>query len=193
VPSPGVPGPGMHGAPAEPGSGVPGPVAPEHPVVVLIGAPAAGKTRLGKRIAKLLDVPFIDTDKRIVAEHGMIASLFRDHGEAHFRALERAAVASALREHAVVALGGGAVLDEETQRDLDGLRVVQLTVSPEAVEGRIAGDKRPLVNGIEAWTALVEARRPLYDRLTTRTFDTSHLPLDHIAADVVGWIQETDQ
>jgi shikimate kinase len=165
----------------------------QRPVVVLIGAPGAGKTRLGKRVARLLDVPFIDTDKRIVAAHGPIADIFRDHGEPRFRAIEREEVARALLEHAVVALGGGAVLDENTQRDLDGLPVVQLTVSAEAVERRISGDKRPLVNGIEAWTALVEARRPLYDRLTTRTFDTSHLPLDHIAADVVGWIQETQQ
>jgi shikimate kinase len=163
------------------------------PVVVLIGAPGAGKTRLGKRIARLLDVPFIDTDKRIVAEHGVIADIFREHGEAHFRALEREQVALALSQHAVVALGGGAVLDEDTQRDLDGQRVVQLTVSAAAVEKRITGDKRPLVNGVEAWTALVESRRPLYDRLSTRTFDTSNVPLDHIAADVVGWIQETEQ
>jgi len=163
------------------------------PVVVLIGAPGAGKTRLGKRISRLLDVPFIDTDKRIVAEHGPIAELFQNHGEAHFRAIERATVAEALTEGAVVALGGGAVLDEDTQIDLAGHRVVQLTVSPEAVAARIAGDKRPLVNGVEAWAALVETRRPIYDRLARRTFDTSSLPLDHIAADIVGWIQETEE
>jgi len=161
------------------------------PVVVLIGAPGAGKTRLGKRIARLLDVPFIDTDKRIVAEHGAIAELFQNHGEAHFRAIERATVAAALTEGAVVALGGGAVLDEDTQRDLAAHRVVQLTVSAEAVAARISGDKRPLVTGVEAWSALVDKRRPIYDRLAHRTFDTSSLPLDHIAADIVGWIQET--
>ena len=163
------------------------------PVVVLIGAPGAGKTRLGKRIGRLLDVPFIDTDKRIVAEHGPIAEIFARHGEAHFRAIERATVAAALTEGAVVALGGGAVLDEDTQRDLAAHRVAQLTVSREAVAVRIAGDKRPLVNGVDAWSALVAVRRPIYDRLAHRTFDTSSLPLDHIAADIVGWIQETSE
>jgi shikimate kinase len=163
------------------------------PVVVLIGAPGAGKTRLGKRVARLLDVPFVDTDKRIVAEHGPIAEIFANHGEPHFRAVERATVAAALTEAAVVALGGGAVLDEDTQRDLADQRVVQLTVSQEAVAARIAGDKRPLVDGVAAWSALVEARRPIYDRLARRTFDTSRLPLDHIAADIVGWIQETSE
>jgi len=163
------------------------------PVVVLIGAPGAGKTRLGKRIARLLDVPFIDTDKRIVAEHGPIAEIFANHGEPHFRSIERATVAAALREGAVVALGGGAVLDADTQNDLERHRVVQLTVSAEAVAQRIAGDKRPLVTGVDAWSALVATRLPIYDRLANRTFDTSSLPLDHIAADIVGWIQETSE
>jgi shikimate kinase len=160
------------------------------PVVVLIGAPGAGKTRLGKRIARMLDVAFIDTDKRIVAENGPIAAIFADHGEARFRELEREQVARALHERGVVALGGGAVLDPRTQEDLAAHRVAQLSVSAEAVEKRITGDKRPLVNGVEAWSALVEKRKPIYDRLARRTFDTSRLPLDSIAADLVTWIRE---
>ncbi|GAB3606378.1 shikimate kinase AroK [Conyzicola nivalis] len=171
----------------------PDPAASARPVLVLIGAPGAGKSRLGKRVAKLLDVPFVDTDKRIVAEHGSIADLFAEHGEPHFRAIEREHVAAALREGAVVALGGGAVLDENTQRDLADHRVVQLTVTAEAVAKRITGGKRPLVDGVEAWSALVDTRRPIYDRLAQRTFDTSSLPIDHIAADIVGWIQETSE
>ena len=161
------------------------------PVVVLIGAPGAGKTRLGKRLAKLLGVPFIDTDKRIVAEHGAIAEIFAQHGEPHFRGLERAAVAAALGENAVVALGGGAVLDLDTRAELADHRVVQLTVTPEAVEKRIAGGKRPLVrDGIGAWVALVEARQPIYDSLARMTIDTSRRPLDHIATEILAWIQE---
>jgi len=164
------------------------------PLLVLIGAPGAGKTRLGKRIARLLDVPFIDTDKRIVAEHGVIADIFTEHGEPHFRALERAAVVAALSEGAVVALGGGAVIDEDTRRDLAALPVVQLTVTAEAVTARIAGNKRPLLkNGIGAWSDLVATRQPIYDALAKRTFDTSTRPLDHIAVDIVDWIQENKQ
>jgi len=167
-------------------------MAEPRPVVVLIGAPGAGKTRLGKRIAKQLGVPFIDTDKRIVARHGIIATIFAEHGEEHFRRLERDAVADALRENAVVALGGGAVINEFTRADLANHVVVQLTVSPEAVQARIAGDKRPLVSGIEAWTALVDSRREIYDSLSHASFDTSSRPLDTIAAEIVSWIQERD-
>ena len=159
-------------------------------VVVLIGAPGAGKTRTGRRIANRLGVPFIDTDKRIVAAHGSIASIFEQHGEPHFRAIERQVVAGALTEHAVVTLGGGAVLDADTQRDLDGRAVVQLTVDAAAVERRISGSKRPLVkDGIEAWKALVATRQPLYDRLAGLTIDTSRRPLDTVADEVVEWLE----
>ena len=160
-------------------------------VVVLIGAPGAGKTRTGRRIATRLGVPFIDTDKRIVASHGPISAIFEQHGEPHFRAIERAVVAGALTEHAVVTLGGGAVLDPDTQRDLDGRAVVQLTVDATAAERRISGSKRPLVkDGIEAWKALVASRQPLYDRLSGLTIDTSRRPLDTIADEIVEWLEQ---
>jgi shikimate kinase len=165
-------------------------VSDERPLLVLIGAPAAGKTRLGKRVAKILNVPFIDTDKRIVAKHGVIATIFAEHGEDRFRELERDEVLAALSENAVVALGGGAVLNADTREALGSHRIVQLTVTREAVQARITGSKRPLVAGIESWQALVDARRPIYDALATRTFDTSHRPLDDIAADIARWIQE---
>lgn len=162
------------------------------PVVVIIGAPGAGKTRLGKRIAKTLGVPFIDTDKRIVARYGPISEIFAQHGEATFREYEREVVSRALRERAVVTLGGGAVLDAATQAQLADQRVIQITVSPEAVAARIANDKRPLLStGVDAWVALVEKRKPIYDRLSRRSFDTSGLPLDTVAEAIVQWIRES--
>jgi shikimate kinase len=159
-------------------------------LVVLIGAPGAGKTRTGKRLARLLEVPFVDTDRRIVAAHGPIAEIFATHGEPRFRAIERDVVAAALQERAVVTLGGGAVLDPETQAQLEGHHVVQLAVSPEAVEARISGGKRPLVkDGIGAWITLVEGRRPIYDRLSQLTIDTSRRPLDGVAQQIVEWLE----
>ena len=170
------------------------PTAEHAPIVVFIGAPGAGKSRIGKRVAHLLGADFLDTDKLIVAEHGVISDIFEAHGEAHFRALERAAVATALRSRAVVALGGGAVLDADTQADLENVTVVQLTTSSEAVATRITNGKRPLLkDGVEAWSALVATRQPIYDRLATRTFDTSNYPAEKIAANIAEWIQEISQ
>lgn len=161
------------------------------PVVVLIGAPGAGKSRIGKRVARVLKVPFVDTDKRIVALHGPIPSIFEQHGEPGFREFERAQVQLALTEHAVVSLGGGAVLDSATQADLESQRVIQLTVSPEVIAKRNVGKGRPLLSGgIDAWLALVAARAPIYDRLSHATFDTSALPAERIADDIVAWLKE---
>ena len=151
------------------------------PAAVLIGPPAAGKTRLGKRIAKILDVPFVDTDARIAEKHGAISDIFATHGEPVFREWERDEVAQALTEHAVVSLGGGAIEDAETRAALAGHVVALITVSPEAVEARIANDKRPLLDGIETWKALVARRQPLYDELATFTLDTSVGPMDEHA------------
>lgn len=163
------------------------------PVVVLIGAPGAGKSRIGRRVARLLDEPFIDTDKRIVAEHGPITAIFADHGEPHFRALEREQVAIALRHPGVVSLGGGAVLDAATQAELAELTVIQLSVTEEALAGRDLGTKRPLlVNGLDSWRELVARRAPIYDALADRTWDTSTLPADRIAEQIAEWLRSHD-
>ena len=160
------------------------------PFLVVIGAPGAGKTRVGKRVARILRVPFVDTDRRIVMRYGPIAQIFSGRGEEQFRKLERIEVTRALAERAVVAVGGGAVLDPETQRDLEGLPVALMTVSAEAVASRI-GQKRPLLRdgGVEAWQKLVAARREIYERLAVRTWDTSERSLDVIAGEVAEWVR----
>jgi shikimate kinase len=158
--------------------------------VVVIGPPAAGKSRVGKRLARRLGLPFIDTDARIVAEHGPIPALFAAHGEEHFRVIERQAVVDALAQDAVISLGGGAVLDPGTQLDLTGMNVVLLTVQPAAVAARITNGKRPLVRDLESWKALVEARTPLYASLANYTTDTSHRPIDSIVAEIAAWLKE---
>jgi shikimate kinase len=162
-------------------------------VIVFIGPSGAGKSRLGKRVARLLDVPFADTDKLLAAEHGPIPQIFREHGEPHFRQLERATVARALGGEGVLSLGGGAILDPGTQRDLADHRVVFLTITPEAVAPRIAGDAdRPLVaNGVHDWIALNAPRWEIYSRLADATFDTSHRPNDKLAEEVAAWLTTT--
>lgn len=151
------------------------------PAAVLIGPPAAGKTRLGKRIARILDLPFVDTDARIVETHGPIPQIFAEHGEPQFREWERAEVQRALSERGVVALGGGAIENTETRSDLAKHVVVLVTVSPDAVAERIDNRNRPLLDGIESWKALVAKRQPLYDELATMTIDTSVGPMDQHA------------
>jgi shikimate kinase len=164
------------------------------PVVVLVGPPAAGKSRIGKRVAKIMGVPFLDTDSMVVAEHGPIVDIFDTHGEAHFRALERDAVLKALGHNAVVALGGGAIIDPDTRSDLKSLLVVLVTISEDAVSHRLGTGKRPLLtNGLESWKNLVSARAPWYEEVATVTFDTSHQSIDHVAEQVALWLEHGAQ
>lgn len=156
--------------------------------IALIGPPAAGKSRVGKKLAKRLRLPFVDTDAVVVAGHGPIPEIFSVHGEPYFRELERAAVAQALREPGVISLGGGAVLDPETQADLAEARVVLLTVRPEAIARRITNGKRPLVTDLESWKRLVASRSDLYRSLADYTADTSSRPIDTIVAEIAAWV-----
>jgi len=160
------------------------------PVVVLVGPPSAGKTRVGKRVAKIMGVPFVDTDSLVVAEHGPIVDIFDQHGEPHFRSLEREAVREALTKPAIVALGGGAIINPDTRADLRGLPVVLVTISEDAVEHRLGTGKRPLVrDGLASWRALVHARQAWYDEVATVTFDTSHQSIDQVAEQVALWLE----
>jgi shikimate kinase len=160
--------------------------------IVFVGPMGAGKTSVGKRVARGLRIPFIDTDRVIVQANGPIPAIFAEHGEGHFRAIERAAVADALGSGAVVSLGGGAVLDPDTRADLAAHRVVYLTVSPGTVASRIRDANRPLVAGddpVGAWERIFAERRPLYEEVADVTFDTSCGPIAHVATAVLDWLK----
>ncbi|MCG8965289.1 shikimate kinase [Streptomyces sp. CL12-4] len=132
----------------------------------------AGKSTVGQLLAERLGVGYRDTDDDIVAEQGRtIAEIFVDEGEPAFRALEKQAVLRALAEHeGVLALGGGAILDEGTRAALAGLTVVYLSMDvEEAVRRTGLNAARPLlaVNPRRQWRELMEARRHLYEEVAT--------------------------
>lgn len=164
----------------------------QRPPVVLIGPMAAGKSSIGRRLARLLSRDFIDTDKRIVAEHGPISEIFSDFGEAKFRELEHTAVADSMQDGHIIALGGGAVLHPSTRELLSGATVVLVNVSEEAVAGRINNDKRPLLReeGIAAWRRIADEREPIYRALADLEADTSRRPMVRIAEEIAAWVLE---
>lgn len=173
--------------------------------VVLIGPMGAGKSRVGNRLAAALGVPFVDTDLRIVERYGPIEEIFAREGEAYFRVIEREVVAEAVREPAVVALGGGAVLHPETQADLEALTVVLLRVDAEAVASRLAGGTRPLLAAgpgagskpgvpaerpLDRWRRILAERTPVYESLADVDLDTSRRPVARIVAELTGRLGE---
>lgn len=162
---------------------------------------AAGKSKIGRLVAREYGVPFVDTDKVIAAQHGPIPEIFAEQGEPAFRKYERDAVAEALREEAVVSLGGGAVLHPLTRADLAYHTVVLLTVNRESVAQRLQGGGRPLLpagspsgeassEAVDRWEAITEARMPVYTALATKVFDTSARPITKIADDIVTWLRK---
>ena len=156
--------------------------------IVLVGPMGAGKSRVGQRLAAAVGAPFVDTDLRIVERYGPIDQIFDREGEEYFRIVEREIVDEALREEAVISLGGGAVLHDDTRDDLAGLPVVWLQVSASAVASRLAGGNRPLLEGggLERWSAILEARTPLYESVADFSIDTSRRSVARIVDDITG-------
>ncbi|MGY1709615.1 shikimate kinase [Geodermatophilus sp. SYSU D00758] len=166
------------------------------PVLVLVGPPSSGKTTVGTAVARALGLPFRDTDADIEARAGQtVADLFVEHGEEHFRALERAAVRRALAEHdGVLALGGGAVLAQGT-RDLltahraAGGAVVWLDVDLASAARRVGlGRERPVLglNPRATLRSLLQARAPLYAEVASATVPTGGREPAEVVADVLA-------
>ncbi len=160
------------------------------PLLVLVGPPGAGKTAVGSLVADRLGLPFRDTDRDVETVAGKsVADVFVDDGEAVFRTLERAAVASALAEHeGVLALGGGAVLDPATRESLRGRPVVALSVGLTDAGKRVGlARDRPLLsfNPRAHLRLLLAEREPLYADVATVTVVTDGRSIDDIAEEVL--------
>lgn len=166
------------------------------PVLVLVGAPGAGKTTVGRVLARRLGVSFTDVDELIVERAGKpIADMFLEDGEEAFRALEQTVVADALTgTDGVLALGGGSVLAAGTRERLRGHRVVHLTVGlADGLRRTGMSTARPLLAGVNpraTFRALLDARAPLYREVATVEVDTSRRSTSRVAREVLAALGE---
>jgi shikimate kinase len=140
-----------------------------------------GKTTIGKKLAKTLALPFIDTDQVFVKSHGEISAFFEEKGEPLFRDLEETIVAKSIAQEAVVATGGGAVLSQRTRTLLEDAFVVYLSTDGRHMASRLSGGGRPLLkNGLADWRRIYESRKALYVEVANVVVDTSTTTLARI-------------
>lgn len=162
--------------------------------VVLIGPPGAGKTTVGRLLARRLRVPFADTDQMVEQQTGMsIADIFIQHGEPAFRALEADAALQGLQGEGVLALGGGAAMHPLTAELLRDSPVVFLDVRIKDAAGRVGFDgSRPLlaINPRATWTMMMDARRPTYEALATWRVDTAGISADAVVDQVAALLED---
>ena len=142
--------------------------------IVLIGPPGAGKSSIGKALAKELALPFIDSDGEIEKSVGKkISEIFVDDGETHFRLIEVEKVKQLLQDFVgVISLGGGAPINSEISQILESADypVIFIDVSIAQAAVRIGFNKdRPLllINPRQQWMNLMSERRPVYEKLAT--------------------------
>lgn len=149
-------------------------------IVYLVGMPGAGKSTVGRELAGRLGVPFLDLDAEIEREAGAaVADIFRDEGEASFRALEAAALVKAsMHDPAVIACGGGVVLEPANRITLRNTGVaVYLDVPLDELRRRVqpAAD-RPLIRQEGDLERLLASRGPLYREFAGHVVDGSGDP-----------------
>jgi shikimate kinase len=166
------------------------------PKAVLVGLPGSGKSTIGRRLAKALDVDMLDTDTAIEEQTGRpIADIFAADGEQEFRRIEEGVVRAALAEHdGVLSLGGGAVTSSGVRAALAGHTVVYLEIS--AAEGvrRTGGNTvRPLLAGpdrAEKFRALMSQRVPLYRQVATIRVNTNRRNPGAVVRHIVCRLQD---
>ena len=155
--------------------------------IALAGMPGAGKSVVGRALAKRLGGVFVDTDRLIEDAHGRpIGEIFASLGEDAFRDMEEGALSQACAAD-VISLGGGAPL-RRANRELLRERawVVYLSVSPQTARIRLEGDStRPLLaNGFSSWERLHDERAEVYVDVADVTVSVDRKRVSRIVSEI---------
>jgi shikimate kinase len=168
--------------------------------IYLIGFMASGKSTVGPKVAARLGCTFLDLDRLIAVRDGRsIPQIFAEDGEERFRELETAALEeTADRDDLVVALGGGALVDDDNRAFAqEHGRVVYLEIGPDTVLDRVAdeADRRPLLQDEDGTPLAGQKMRERIDRMLEErrpTYEEAHhvvdagRSVDEVVTQVVG-------
>lgn len=174
----------------------------EHPAggrlerpIFLVGMPGAGKSTVGRRLARLLGCEFVDIDRELERRCGVpIETIFDLEGEPGFRRRESKLLTelAAMRD-VVVATGGGAVLDPDNRRTMqESALVIFLDASIGELWHRLRNDKvRPLLQTADPRATLerlMAARVPLYEEVAHHRMRSSRHSAERMAAEIAAWL-----
>lgn len=160
--------------------------------IVIIGFMGSGKTRVGKRLAKDYDLPFIDVDRVIMKKMNLsISEIFQRFGEPFYRALETLVVKELIndKERKVISLGSGLPIQEQNQKYLKQLgTIVYLKGSLETLKKRLeAGNSNPLLEGDdkdEKIKKLLKQRDPIYSKYADIEVVTGVKPFEALIEEI---------
>ena len=155
--------------------------------IVIIGFMGSGKTRVGKRLSKDLDIPFIDIDRVIVKKMNLsIKEIFERFGEPFYRALETTAVKALIEdpEQKIISLGSGFPMQEQNDKYIKKLgTVVYLKASLATLKKRLENTNNPLLEGDDKddkIKKLLKQRDPVYGKYADIEIVTGDKPFEEL-------------
>ena len=163
--------------------------------IFLIGPMGAGKSAVGRQLARTLHLTFVDSDDEVESRTGVdIAFIFEKEGEEGFRKREAAAIDDLTKmDNVVLATGGGAVIDADNRSHLGGrgFVVYLYTTVDQQVTRTKKGRERPLIEGGDRRTILEELlvqRDPLYREIADLVVETDGRKVHSVASEIVDAI-----
>ena len=162
------------------------------PVLVLVGAPGAGKTTIGEAVAGRLGLEFTDTDAALESSLGQpLSEAWASLGEPQLKAAEAQVCRAALERPGIVALGSGALDDETLRQRLEGLAVCWLRVSTTTATRRLGLTRLGMetLGAIrEEWDRQLATRERWYEGAATSQVTTDRLSPEEVVTAVIGGI-----